>query len=138
MFKETSLTLNLHNMEGKKSNSIYQKAYRERKKAEIGADEYKKQEALKMQKYRRTVKESTNVDETKITNKETRTLVNNLLKSIEHRIIDMVNEQRHTNIPIHFETAINQNEIKAILVNIDESMSNEDVLDAFERNEITI
>ena len=63
-------------MEVKKSNSGYQQAYRERKKNEIGVEEYKKQQAVKMKSYRRTLKESTTIDETKISNKETRTLVN--------------------------------------------------------------
>ena len=121
-------------MEGKKSNSGYQQAYRQRKKAEIGADEYKKQQAVKMKAYRRTVKESTNIEETKINNKETRNLVNTLLKNIENRIIALVNEQKHTNIPIHFEMAISPSEIKDVLVSIDNSMSNEEVLDSFENN----
>ena len=89
-----------------------------------------------MREYRQQKKASTSIDETKITNKETRTLVNNLLKTIEQRIIEMVNQQKISPVQIHFESPILKNEIQTILVDINNMMSNEQVLDAFEENEI--
>jgi hypothetical protein len=48
----------------------------------------------------------------------------------------MIQEQKQNPIPIHFEQHIKQNEIEPILVSINNSMSNEEVVDAFVANEL--
>jgi hypothetical protein len=121
---------------GKISNANKQKAYRNRLKDKVGSAQFKKEQATKMKQYRLKRAESVSVDETKITNKQTRVLVNDLLKSIETRIITMIQEQKQNPIPIHFENHIRPDEIEPILVNINNSMSNEEVVDAFVANEL--
>lgn len=118
-----------------KSNAPYQESYRNRLKNKLGLEEYKKQQAQKMREYRKS-KKSTSIDQTKITNKETRTLVNNLLKNIEQRIIDMVKEKKIKPIDLQFESPILKDQIQSMLVVINDSMTNDQVLDAFEENEI--
>lgn len=119
-----------------KSNSQRQKLYRERLKAKLGSKEFKKQQAEKMKAYRKEKAQNTTVDESKISNKQTRGLVNNLLKTIEERIITMINQQKENpQIPIHFEAHIRKDEISPVLVNINNSMSNQEVVDAFVQND---
>ena len=56
----------------KKSNSERQRAYRNRLKDKLGEKAYKEQQASTMKDYRKQRAELTTVDETKISNKETR------------------------------------------------------------------
>lgn len=119
----------------KKSNSERQRAYRNRLKDKLGEKAFKEQQASTMKDYRKRRAEMTTVDETKISNKETRGLVNNLLKTIEERIITMINEQKHSPVPIHFETHIQKDEIEPVLVDINNSMTNEQVVDSFYEND---
>jgi hypothetical protein len=119
-----------------KSNKERQRAYRERLKAKLGSNEYKKVQAEAMKQYRKQKAEATAVDENVIPKKQTRDLVNNLLKNIQERIVTMINEQKaNPAIPIHFEAHIKPNEIQRVLVDINNTMDNEEVVQAFAENE---
>jgi integrase len=119
-----------------KSNKERQKAYRDRLKAKLGDSNFKKQQAEAMKAYRKQRAEAFSVDEQKITNKEQRGMVQNLLKTIEQRIITMIQEQKsNPAIPIYFEAHIKPNEIERVLVNITNDMDNEEVVQAFTENE---
>lgn len=119
-----------------KSNKERQKAYRERLKLKLGDSNFKKQQADSMKAYRKKRAEAVSVDEQKITNKAQRGMVQNLLKTIEQRIITMIQEQKSKPaIPIYFEAHIKPNEIERVLVNITNDMDNEEVVQAFAENE---
>lgn len=120
-----------------KSNKDRQKAYRERLKAKLGANEYKKQQSSNMKAYRKQRAEASNVDEQQIPHKQTREMVNTLLKSIEQRVVSMINNQKaNPAIPIHFEAHIKPTEIQKVLVNITNDLDNEQVVQAFAQNEL--
>lgn len=118
------------------SNAQRQKEYRDRLKAKLGDNEYKKTQNEKLKKYRQAKADLINVEETKLSNKETRTKVNQLLKNIQERVLQMINEQKQNpQIAIHFEEHIKPHEIEPILVQINNNMSNDEVVQAFVQNE---
>lgn len=117
----------------KKSNAPYQESYRNRLKNKLGIEEYKRQQAQKMREYRQSKKI---IDDNQVSNREQRNLINNLLKNIEERIFNMVKEQKIKPIDLQFQSPLLQNEIQSILTIINDSMTNEQVLDAFEQNEL--
>ena len=114
-----------------------QAIYRQKLKDEMGNDAYKAEQAKKMRDYRQSKKANTQVEETKISNKETRNKVNQLLKTIEERVLGMIKEQKaNPNIQIEFEDFIKPSDITPILLQINNDMTNEQVVNAFTENEI--
>ena len=123
-------------IKGKSSNADRQKAYRNRLKAKVGDGTFKEQQAIKMKAYRKARADASNVDEIQIPHKQSRDMVNQLLKTIEQRVVTMINDQKaNPAIPIHFENHIKQGEIERVLVNITNDMDNEQVVQAFVENE---
>ena len=119
-----------------KNHAQRQAEYRQKLKQKLGNEEFKAQQAEKMKEYRKSLKANTTVEETKITNKETRARVNQLLDTIRERVINMIEEQKQNpQIPIHFETHITKDDIEPVLVSINNDMSNQQVIDAFVENE---
>ena len=119
-----------------KTSAQRQQDYRNRLKTKLGEKEFKKVQAENMKKYRKKNNENLSVDENKISNKETRDKVNTLLKNIQERVIQMINEQKQNpQIAIHFEDHIRPEDISPVLVNISNDMSNEQVVEAFAENE---
>ena len=121
---------------GKITNADKQKSYRNRLKAKVGDKTFKKEQATKMKAYRKQRAEQSNVDEIQIPHKQTRDMVNQLLKTIEQRVVTMIQEQKaNPAIPIYFENHIKPVEIERVLVNITNDMDNEQVVQAFVENE---
>lgn len=119
-----------------KSHKQRQAEYRLRQKERLGSDAYKAEQAQKMREYRASLKANTTIEETKLTNKETRNRVNQLLETIRERVITMIEEQKQNpQIPIRFEDHIRREDIAQILVDINNQMSNQDVINAFVENE---
>ena len=116
---------------GKITNADKQKSYRNRLKAKVGDKTFKQEQAIKMKAYRKQRAEASNVDEIQIPHKQTRDMVNQLLKTIEQRVVTMIQEQKaNPAIPIYFENHIKPVEIERVLVNITNDMD-DDVFDFF-------
>ena len=119
-----------------KSNSERQRLYRLRQKEKLGEAEFKQQHNEQMKAYRKQRKEAVSVDEQAVPKKQTRDMITNLLKTVEQRIIAMVNDhQANPQIPIHFENYIRKDEIEPVLISINNTMTNEEVVNAFVENE---
>ena len=77
-----------------KSNSERQRLYRQRQKEKLGEAEFKQQHNEQMKAYRKQRKETISINEQAVPQKQTRDMISNLLKTVEQRIITMVNEHK--------------------------------------------